>query len=96
MLPIFNSQGRVISFTARVFGNQKQFEGREQPKYINGPETEIYKKGSILYGLNFSRDSIIKTKQAIIVEGGFDILQLYQNGVTNIAAPCGTALTLHS
>jgi DNA primase len=86
MFPIFNTIGKVVGFGGRALGN-------ELPKYINSPETEYYKKGKLAYGLYHSKNSISKLKNAIIVEGYIDLLTMYQNGITNVAAPLGTSLT---
>ncbi len=91
-LPIFDYDGRVISFTARIFEAESQDE-KKGAKYINGPQTVVYEKGKTLYGLNLTRKNIAESGKVIIVEGGFDLLQPYQNGFENIGAPCGTALT---
>src|SRR3990167_855874 len=64
-----------------------------RPKYLNSPETLIYKKGNILYGLNITKDSIRKSKEAFLVEGYFDLITVYQHGIKNIIATSGTALT---
>jgi len=86
IFPIFDMRGKVLGFGARSMDNSL-------PKYINSPETHIYRKGTHLYGLNFSKESIRKQNYAIIVEGYFDLILPYQNGIRNIAATLGTALT---
>lgn len=68
-------------------------ETRNEPKYINSPETPIFTKGAILFGLDCARESIKKKNEAILVEGEFDVLSAHQVGVTNIVASKGTALT---
>jgi len=86
IFPIFDLRNRVLGFGARALDNSL-------PKYINSPETYIYKKGRQLYGLNFSRDFIRKQNYAIIVEGYFDLIIPFKNGIKNIVATLGTALT---
>lgn len=87
IFPIFNLSGRVIGFGSRGIDDYIQ------PKYLNSPETPIFKKGEILYGL-FQAKEVMRTKsEAILVEGYFDLLSLYQHNIKNISAPLGTALT---
>lgn len=85
IFPVFNVSGRVIGFGGRVLDDSK-------PKYLNSPETPIFHKGTNLYGLNLA----IKNNQArtvIMVEGYMDVISLSQQGVTNVVATLGTALT---
>ena len=86
MFPIFDQRKRILGFGARALDESL-------PKYINSPETYIYKKSDNLYGLNFSRTYIKNQNYAIIVEGYFDLILPFQNGVRNIVATLGTALT---
>ncbi|MGB2907819.1 MAG: DNA primase [Candidatus Aminicenantaceae bacterium] len=89
IFPIFNDRtGKVVAF-----GGRSLFD--EDPKYLNSPDTPIYSKGKLLYGLNYSRDSIREQDALILVEGYTDFLSLFQNGVTNVAASLGTSLTPH-
>jgi DNA primase len=87
IFPIFNLSGRVIGFGGRGIENYIQ------PKYLNSPETPIFKKGEILYGLFQAKESMRAKSEAILVEGYFDLLSLYQRNLKNICAPLGTALT---
>ncbi len=87
IFPIFDIRSRVIGFGARVMDNTL-------PKYINSPETPVYTKGKNLFGLNLSKDFIRDCDCAIIVEGYLDFMIPYQEGVKNIVASQGTALTL--
>src|SRR5574341_239467 len=87
MFPIFNLSGRIIVFAGRILNEN------DSPKYLNSPETPIYQKGKLLYGLNFSKEEIRKKRMAIVVEGYMDFLSLYQNGIHNLVASCGTAFT---
>lgn len=86
IFPIQDVQARVVGFGARILG-----EGT--PKYINSPETAIYNKSQILYGMNLARGAIRDSGQAIIVEGYIDVITLHQHGFGNAVGSCGTALT---
>ena len=83
-------RGQVLGFSGRVLPNAKP----ELAKYINSPETEIYHKSQMLYGLHLAKESIRKLNSVIVVEGEFDMISPYQIGVTNIVALKGTAFTL--
>jgi len=87
IFPIFDIRGRIIGFGARVLDNAL-------PKYINSPETPVYTKGKNLFGLNLSKDSIQDSDCAVIVEGYLDFMIPYQEGIKNIVASQGTALTI--
>ena len=87
IFPIFNLSGKVVGFGGRVL------DEKDEPKYLNSPETPIYQKGKILYGLNFSKDEIRKKGSAVLVEGYVDLLSLYQAGIKNVVASSGTAFT---
>ncbi|MFZ5979631.1 MAG: DNA primase [Candidatus Zixiibacteriota bacterium] len=89
MFPIFNLSQKPIAFGGR---NLKK---GEQAKYVNSPETPLYSKGSILYGLNFTREHIRQTGYVFVVEGYFDFISLWQVGVKNVVASSGTAFTLN-
>jgi DNA primase len=86
MFPIFDQKGDAIAFGGRVLG-----EG--EPKYLNSPESDLFRKGSVLYGFNLAREQIMELKRAIVVEGYLDVIGCFQNGVRNVVAPLGTALT---
>ena len=88
IFPIFSPNGRVVAFAGR-----KLREDDSGGKYINSPESIIYIKGRILYGLSHAKDDIRKIDKAIIVEGYMDLISLYQSGVKNVVAVSGTALT---
>lgn len=87
MIPIFNLSGKPVAFGGRTL------KKGEAAKYINSPETMLYSKSNILYGLNFSRQHIREKKEVIIVEGYFDLISLFQVGLTNVVASSGTAFT---
>lgn len=86
MFPILNTRGKIIGFGGRALGEV-------QPKYLNSPESALFMKKNNLYGLNLTREDINKHDYALLVEGYMDVISLYQNGVTNVAASLGTALT---
>lgn len=88
IFPIFSPNGRVVAFAGR-----KLREDDSGGKYINSPESLVYVKGRILYGLSHAKDDIRKLDKAIIVEGYMDLISLYQAGVKNVVAVSGTALT---
>lgn len=88
IFPIFSPNGRVVAFAGR-----KLREDDSGGKYINSPESIIYVKGRILYGLSHAKDDIRKLDKAIIVEGYMDLISLYQAGIKNVVAVSGTALT---
>jgi len=89
LFPIAGLDGEVLAFGARVLpgGDEKG------AKYVNSPESPAYKKSRVLYGLDLARESIRKTRSAVLVEGYFDVIGLHQAGVKNAVAVCGTALT---
>lgn len=86
LFPIHDLKGRIVAFGGRVLDDSL-------PKYINSPETELYHKGKVLYGLHQARESIRQSDQVMVVEGYFDVLALHQAGFPNTVATCGTALT---
>ncbi len=86
MIPISDSTGKIVGFGGRALGDQ-------QPKYINSPETPIYKKGVHLYGLHLASRAIREARVALVVEGYFDAISLYSAGFPQTVATLGTALT---
>ncbi len=94
MVPIQDARGRTVAFGGRVMpGAPAGPDGREAPKYVNSPETEIYKKSSLLYALPQARAEVQRKGWMIVVEGYFDVLALHQAGFKEAVATCGTALT---
>jgi len=89
MFPIYNLIGRKVGFGGRILTNGKKFA-----KYINSPETNIYQKSKILYGLNFAKSEIIKINKCYLVEVYTDVISLYQKGIKNVVASSGTAITI--
>lgn len=86
--PIYNYFGEIVGFSARILNN-----GGESAKYVNSPETSIYNKSKILFGLNFAKDAIRKADEVVVVEGQMDCIAPHQAGFTNTVATSGTALT---
>ncbi|MBE7175497.1 MAG: DNA primase [Mucilaginibacter polytrichastri] len=89
MFPIHGFTGRVIGFGGRTLKKDKNV-----PKYVNSPESEIYHKSNVLYGLNFARNSIRNLDNCFLVEGYADVLSVHQAGVENVVASSGTSLTV--
>lgn len=88
MFPIHNLSGRVIAFGGRTLKTDKKVA-----KYINSPETDIYHKSNVLYGLHFAKKSIISHDNCYLVEGYTDVISLHQAGIENVVASSGTSLT---
>jgi DNA primase len=86
MIPIRNEEGKVVGFGARVLDNTT-------PKYLNSPQTAIFDKSSLLYGIDRAKEAIREQGLAIIVEGYMDVLTAHQHGMANVVAPMGTSLT---
>jgi DNA primase len=86
MFPIRDITGRVIGFSGRILG-----EG--EPKYMNSPDSLVYQKSNVLYGMDLAKREIKKANLAVLVEGNIDAIASYQAGVKNVVAPLGTALT---
>lgn len=87
MIPIHDAQSRVVGFGSRTLTG-------EEPKYLNSPETELFNKGKLLFGLDKARQTIVKADRAVVVEGYFDVIALHSVGITNAVASMGTALSL--
>ena len=88
IFPIHNTQGKIVGFAGRALND------KTLPKYLNSPQTELYNKSNILYGLNITKNEVADKKHAIIVEGYMDLLALYQSGFLNVVASSGTSLTV--
>ena len=88
MFPICNDTGEVIAFSGRVLAADAK-----GAKYVNSPETALFSKGSILFGLHRSKRPLIDQKTAIVCEGQLDLITAFEAGVTNVIAPQGTAFT---
>ncbi|MBR4738752.1 MAG: DNA primase [Bacteroidales bacterium] len=88
MFPIYSISGRVLGFSGRVLNSEKQVA-----KYVNSPDSDIYNKSRILYGLFQARAAIAKANKCYLVEGNIDVVSMHQSGVENTVASCGTSLT---
>jgi DNA primase len=88
MFPIHSFSGRVLGFGARILKNNVK-----TAKYLNSPETEIYHKSNVLYGLNQSKQSISRKNVCLLVEGYMDVISLHMSGIENVVASSGTSLT---
>jgi DNA primase len=88
MFPICNDVGEVIAFSGRLL---KDEEGAA--KYLNSPETPLFRKGNVLFGLHKSKRALIEANCAIVCEGQLDLISLFEAGITNVVAPQGTAFT---
>ena len=88
MFPIHSMSGRVLGFGGRILTNDKK-----QAKYLNSPESDIYHKSKVLYGIFFAKQAIAKADNCYLVEGYTDVIQMHQKGIENVVASSGTALT---
>ncbi len=88
MFPIHNDVGEVIAFSGRVLA--KEVEGA---KYLNSPETPLFRKGRVLFGLHKTKRGLIDSNCAVVCEGQLDLITLFEAGITNVVAPQGTAFT---
>ncbi len=87
LFPIFDLRGRPVAFGGRVMAAD------EQPKYLNSPDTPLFHKGQLLYGLALAREAVAQKKEIIVAEGYMDVIGLAQAGFQNAVAPLGTAMT---
>jgi len=87
MFPIHNESGKVIGFGGRAL------RSGDEPKYLNSPETVLYRKSYVLYNLHRAKDPIRKADHSVLVEGYMDVIGVYSAGVRNVVASCGTSLT---
>ncbi len=88
MFPIHNDVGEVIAFSGRIL--EKEEEGA---KYLNSPETPLFRKGRVLFGLHKTKRGLIEANCAIVCEGQLDLITIFEAGITNVVAPQGTAFT---
>ena len=90
LISLHDQQGRVVGFTGRLLGEQGEKTG---PKYLNSPETPIYKKSDVLFGYHLAKRSMRQEDAAIVVEGNLDVVASHKAGVMHVVASSGTALT---
>ena len=88
MFPIQNESGKVIAFGGRAL------DPEDKAKYLNSPETKIYRKSNVLFNLNRAKETAMKLDRIVLVEGYMDVIGAWQAGVTEVVASCGTALTM--
>jgi len=88
IFPLIDHKNRVVGFTGRLFPEREY-----GPKYLNSPETPLFKKSQFIYGLVYSKDYILKEKEVIVTEGQFDFILSFQNGLKNVIAISGSAFT---
>ncbi len=88
MFPICNDVGEVIAFSGRVLNSET-----ETAKYLNSPETPLFRKGNVLFGLHKTKRPLIEANSAIVCEGQLDLITLFEAGISNVVAPQGTAFT---
>jgi len=86
IFPILDAMGRTVGFGGRLLGPG-------EPKYLNSPETAVFSKGKLLYGMNWAKNDVRREDQVLVAEGFFDVVRLVAAGVTTVVAPLGTALT---
>lgn len=89
IFPIHNLTGRVIGFGGRILSSEKS-----KAKYLNSPESDIYNKSKVLYGIYFARNAIAKQNKCYLVEGYTDVISLHQSGIENVVSSSGTSLTV--
>jgi DNA primase len=92
IFPIFDPQGQPVAVAGRLLPGSAESSTFSEPKYKNSPETELYRKKRVLYGLNWARSSIVASGLAVVCEGYTDVLACYRAGIANAVATCGTAL----
>jgi DNA primase len=93
MFPINDSSGRVIAFSGRIFKKQDSSSSVEEAKYLNSPDTPLFNKSNVLFGLDKAKSSIRSRDYSIVVEGQMDLILSHQAGFTNTVAVSGTAFT---
>lgn len=91
MIPIYDVSNKIIGFAGRIF--KEKSNNSDSPKYINTPETPLFKKGDLLFGFNLAKNQIRRENRVIVVEGYFDVITMHLYGIENVVAPMGTSLT---
>ena len=90
MFPIRNDYGEVVAFSGRIL---RENDSQREAKYVNSPETPVFSKGRVLFGLDKSKRPLIEAGEAIVLEGQIDLISAFEHGVENVVAPQGTAFT---
>jgi DNA primase len=93
MFPIRSTMGKTVAFSGRILPSAQERMSMDVPKYVNSPETPIFNKSKILYGLDTAKNAIAEEKSVFLVEGQMDVVMACQSGVRNAVAVSGTALT---
>ena len=93
MCPVATASGECVGFSGRRLGSGGKSDEKAGAKYINSPESAIYKKSRLLFGLDLAREGFRARGRAVLVEGNFDVVSMHQAGFTETVAPLGTALT---
>lgn len=88
MFPIRNDYGEVVAFSGRILN-----DSQKEAKYVNSPETPVFSKGRVLFGLDKSKRPLIEAGEAVVLEGQIDLISAFEHGVANVVAPQGTAFT---
>jgi DNA primase len=88
IFPIWSNEKHICAFGGRYIGDENN-----TPKYLNSPETPVFKKSEVLYGMNFAREEILQKKYVLLVEGYYDVLACHSIGIKNVVASSGTAFT---
>lgn len=93
IFPIRDLRGQILGFSGRIIELGREKPKETEPKYLNSPETPVFQKGALLFGLDLAKDAIREANQAVLVEGEFDVISSHQAGVKNAVGVKGTALT---
>lgn len=93
VFPIFDTLGNIIGFSGRILEDGLPKGLPAHPKYLNTPETPVFHKSKVLYGINFAKDAIRKNKRVVLVEGQMDVIASHEAGLEEVVASSGTALT---
>lgn len=93
IIPLADSRGVIVGFTARLLADPSTSSGQDAPKYINTPATSVYDKSRQIYGLHLAKEAIRKIGYVVVTEGNLDVITSHQAGVTNVVASAGTAMT---
>ena len=93
MIPIYDSRNNILGFGGRIFNNNNNNKNVNLPKYINSVDNILFHKNECLFNINLAKEHILNNKKVYLVEGYFDAISLYKNGIKNVVASCGTGFT---